>query len=422
MIGLADAKFEFDPFSIEVMANPDCYYKELRDKHPAYYSDQYDTYFFSRFDDVWEVLRVGGNTFVATEGNLPTPEYLRTHRNNGAPPFVSVNPMGPGPSLPSPFYEDMRQAHIAPLQPKSVAALKDVVREHAHEQLNQLLPRRKFDLSLDYAAIVAARMVCHLFRLPLSVADKVLQKVGAIGRSDPAKEGRKSIDLSVFFTEMKPYIIPLVQTRRAAGADGSHSLIDGLINCRTKPDQRALNNDEIADQLVCAMVGGMEAVPKVTARGIMELWRRPHQLRAVYADLEKNLPLAVQEIIRYCAPAQYTFRTAHKDVMVAGQYVRAGQRVASMLYSASRDEREFKDPDEFIWDRSIPRVISFGLGQHHCIGKHLAALEVRTLIHEFLFRVNSVEFLLEEAGRNAGYFQRGWISLPVIVHAKETMP
>jgi cytochrome P450 len=214
---------------------------------------------------------------------------------------------------------------------------------------------------------------------------------------------------------MKPYVIPLVQERRAAGADGSHRLVDGLINYRTQPDQRALGDIEIADQLICAIVGGMEAVPKVTSRGVMELWRRPEQLKAVRADLAKNLPIAVDEIIRFCAPAQYTFRTAHKDVTVAGRQVKAGQRVASMLYSASRDEREFEDPDEFIWNRAIPRVISFGLGQHHCIGKHLALLEVRTLIHEFLTHVNSVEFLLEEAGRNAGYFQKGWISLPVVV-------
>ena len=411
-------QFEFDPFSIEVMADPDYYYRKLRDGHPGYYSEQYDTYFFSRFNDVWEVLRVGNNTLVATEGNLPTPEYLRSHRNSGAPPFASVNPMGPGPALPSPFYEDMRQAHIAPLQPRRVAALGEVVRGHAHEQLKLLLLRHKFDLSLDYAAIVAARMVCHLFQLPLSVADDVLQEVGAIGRSDPAKEGKKSIDLSAFFTQMKPYIVPLVQARRAAGADGSHALVDGLINYRMKPDRRSLGDEEIADQLVCAMVGGMEAVPKVTARGIMELWRRPEQLSAVRADLENNLPLAVNEIIRYCAPAQYTFRTAHKDVTVAGQSIRAGQRVASMLYSASRDEREFRYPDEFIWNRPIPRVISFGLGQHHCIGKHLAVLEVRTLIHEFLTNIRSVEFLLDEAGRNSGYFQRGWISLPVIVRGE----
>jgi cytochrome P450 len=214
---------------------------------------------------------------------------------------------------------------------------------------------------------------------------------------------------------MPQFVFPAIAARRKAGADGSNGLIDGLINHRTRPDGRALDDQEIANQLVCAMVGGMESVPKVTGGGLMELWRRPEQLAAVRADLGKNLPIAVEEMVRYCAPAQYTFRTAHKDLSVAGQDVKAGQRVACMLYSASRDEREFDRPNDFIWNRAIPRVISFGLGQHHCIGKHLALLEVRTMIHEFLSRVTAFDFVLDDAGGNAGYFQRGWVNLPVVV-------
>jgi len=209
--------------------------------------------------------------------------------------------------------------------------------------------------------------------------------------------------------------VPAVQARRNAGADGSNGLIDGLINYRGQPGDRPLSDPEIADQLVCAMVGGMESVPKVIGRGIMELWRRPEQLRAVRTDLEKNVSIAADEMVRYCAPAQYTFRTAHKDLTLAGQNVKAGQRVACLLYGASRDEREFESPDEFIWNRKIPRTLSFGLGQHHCIGKHLALLEVRTLVFEFLSRVQSFDFCLDDAGLNQGYFQKGWVSMPVII-------
>jgi cytochrome P450 len=412
MAGSAASVLGLDPFSAEVMTNPLPFYKELRDRHPIHYFDKYDTYFFSRFSDVWEVLRVGDNTFVATETNLPTPEYLRTHRNDGAPRFASSNPMAPGPMLPSPYYEQMRLAHIAPLRPHSVAALKELVRDLARRQLQQLLPRRKFDLTVDYAGIVAASVVCHLFGMPLSLAAEVLQNVNEIARRNPLKEG---VDLAIFFTRLKQYIVPAIHARRAAGADGSNSLIDGLINYRTSPDQRALGDSEIADQLVCVMVGGMESAPKVTAQGIMELWQRPDQLKAVRANLDSNVPVAVEEIIRYCAPAQYTFRTAHRDVTVAGQRVKAGQRVACLLHSASRDEREFEDPDSFIWNRPIRRVLSFGLGQHHCIGKHLAQLEVRTLVHEFLSQVPAFDIVMDEAVRNPSYFQRGWISLPVIV-------
>jgi cytochrome P450 len=404
--------FEFDPFSSEVVANASVYFKRLRDQYPVYYSEKYDTYFFSRFSDVWEVLRVGDNALLATETNLPTADYLRTHRNNGAPPFASINPMAPGPTLPSPYYEAMRLAHNTPLRPKSVAALQEFVRGLARAQLGEVLPRRKFNLTADYAAVVPARVICHLFGLPSSVAEEVRREIAEIGTYKPGREG---VNLLAFFSNLQRYIVPAIQARRAAGADGSNGLIDGLINCRVQPDQRALSDDEIADQLVCAMVGGMESVPKVAAQGMLELWRRPDQLEAVRADLDRNVPVAVEEMIRFCAPAQYTFRTAHKDVTVAGQHVKAGQRVACLLHSASRDEREFQDPDQFIWNRTIARVLSFGMGQHHCIGKHLAQLEVRTLVHEFLVRVQRFDFLMDEAGLNPGYFQRGWINLPVAI-------
>ena len=412
MTDAGHAALEIDLFSPRVLADPQPVYKMLRDKHPVYYSEEYDTFFFSRFADVWEVLRVGENALLATESNLPTPEYLRTHRNGTAPPFASVNPMAPGPRLPSPWYEEMRSAHIAPLRPKSVALLKTFVGELARERLAQLLPRRKFNLTMDYAGMVGVTVICSLFGLPASRAEDLLNKVNEITRYSPEK---KSIDLSMFFTALTQDIVPAIQARRSAGADGSNGLIDGLISYRMEPDRRALSDQEIADQLVCAMVGGIESMPKVTAQGIMELWRRPEQLAAVRADLDRNVPVAVQEMIRYCAPAQYTFRTAHKDLTVARQHVKAGQRVACMLFSASRDEREFDDPDSFIWNRPIRRVLSFGLGQHHCIGKHLAQLEVTTLIHELLSQVQSFEFVLDDAIQNAGYMQRGWINLPIVV-------
>jgi cytochrome P450 len=412
MTDTTTAPFDIDLFSPEVLADPQPVYRLLRDEHPVFYSRDYDTFFFSRFEDVWEILRIGDNALLATETNLPTPEYLRSHRNTGAPPLASTNPMAPGPQLHSPWYEEMRQAHIAPLRPKKAAQLAAYIRQLARERLALLLPKRKFNLTMDYAGVVGVSVICSLFGLPAERAEQLMDKVNEITRYKPDK---KSVDLRDFFSALTGDIIPAIQARRHAGADGSNLLIDGLINYRVAPDGRALSDQEICDQLVCAMVGGIESMPKVTAQGILELWRRPEQLAAVRADLAANVPVAVQEMLRFGAPAQYTFRTAHQDLTVAGVRVKAGQRVASMLNSASRDEREFENPDEFIWNRTIPRVLSFGLGQHHCIGKHLATLEVAILVEEFLSQVKTFEFALDEAAQNAGVVQRGWINLPVIV-------
>jgi cytochrome P450 len=408
---MSSTPFERDPLDPSGLADLASFYKELRDRRPVYYYEPYDTYFFSRFEDVWRVLRIGDNTFAATETNLPTRDYLRSHRNTGnPPPFASTNPMAPLAALPSPWYEEMRNAHIAPLKPKAVQKLSDFIREVTRERLEALLPLGRFDMVMDFAGFVVANSICRLFGLPKERAASLFHDVNTATRPD----ANSTVDFAKFFAQVKGYIVPCIEARREAGADGENRLIDGLVNYRM-PDGRALSDSEIADQLVCIMVGGLESASKVSATGIMELWRNPGQLAAVREDLATNVPIAVDEMVRHGAPAQYTFRTAHRDVTVAGTDIRAGQRICAMIWSAAHDECEFDRPELFIWNRKAPRTISFGIGQHHCIGKHLALLEVRIIVEEFLARVERFEFDMAKARRNPSYFQHGWIRLPVTI-------
>ncbi|MFA7601583.1 MAG: cytochrome P450 [Novosphingobium sp.] len=406
---MSEELLQADPFSSDLMVDPLPFYRALRDRAPVRYYPEYDTFFLSRFEDVWSALRIGDNVLLSTENSLPTPQYLRTHHNDGAPPFASVDPLAPGPTLPSPWYEAMRQAHIAPLRPRAVLALTEFIERTVDEVLDQVLAKGTFDLIGDFAATVNARVICHLFGLDLAHAPELLAIVADLTRVDPRQGG---VDFNMFFDRLTEQIVPVVQARRAAGADGSNLLVDGLVNFR-REDGRALSDVEISNQLTCVMIAGVESASKVTASGLLELFSRPDQLAEVRSDLEANVPKVVAEMVRFTAPAQYTFRTAHKDFEIAGQPVRAGQRVACLLRSASRDEREFDRPDEFIWNREIKRVISFGLGQHHCIGKHLALVEVTTMVRAFLSRVTSAEFLTQEGERNPSCFQWGWVRLPV---------
>ena len=410
MADVMEAPFLRDPLSPEGIGDLPTFYRELRELDSTYYYPDYDTFFFSRFADVWELLRVGDNAFTAVETNLPTPEYLRSHHNTGRPPpFAPTNPMAAMPALASPWYEEMRNAHMAPFKPKAVAALGDFIRAACNRRLDELLPLGRFDMVLDFAGVVAAASICRLFGLPPERAQGLFEDVNEATR--PAADG--SVDFAKFFVKVKAYIVPCITARREAGPDGSNGLIDGLVNYRM--EGRALSDNEIADQLVCAMVGGLESASKVTAGGIMELWRNPPQLDEVRSDLTANVPVAVNEMVRHCAPAQYSFRTAHRDVEIAGTRIQAGQRVCAMVWSAAHDEREFAQADQFIWNRKAERVISFGLGQHHCIGKHLALLEVRIMVEEFLARVPHFRFDMDAAARNPSYFQHGWIRLPVVV-------
>lgn len=400
---------EYDPFSKEVMADPLPFYKVLRQRTPILYLEKYDTWVISRFQDIVDVLSIGDNTFIATDTTLPNPERLLRH-NHGKVQELPLAPVPIGTLLGSPHFEVLRQAHMKPFRPRAVASLEEQVRRLANERLDELLPKGRFDLTQEYGGLVAASVICHLLGMPLSRAPEVLNLVNQLSLTDPDSGGN---DVAVTIGRSVEMMRAYVAKRREAGADGSVPLIDGLAQLQFQG--RALTDDEVAVQLVCAFVGGTETVPKITAHGLMELTRAPQQLEAVRADLEKNVPPAVEEMIRYCAPAQWFVRTAHKPVALGGHNIEVGQRIMVLFASAARDEREYDRPDEFIWNRHIKRTLSFGFGQHFCIGVHLARLELRVLVGEFLRRVRSFSFDMEHAVRLPSSFQWGWNTLPVVV-------
>lgn len=399
----------YDPFDVKIMGNPHPFYDRLRSQHPVYYTAKYDTFWLSRFADIVEMLAIGDNSLVSSESSIPMPEVLLRH-HKGTPPRASLDPMPPMTLLHSPVYDEIRNAHIKPFRPGPVAQLDTFCREVCRNLLDELLPKREFDLFLDYGGTLSALLTCRLFHLDPAQARDILETVNAITMYDPERGG---IDNSLFFTKLKRFMVPAIAKRRAHGADGSVPLFDGLLNYRVKPDGRSLSDDEIADELTCAFIANTETPGKVAAQGLLELCKRPQQLEELRRDLQRNAPIAAEEMLRYCAPAQFLLRTIHKDVVIAGVPMRAGQRVAALVACANRDEREFEKAGDFIWNRKIRRQLSFGLGLHHCMGLHITRLQIRVLVQEFLLRVNSYGFDLRKAILRPSYFHWAYASLPV---------
>ena len=113
--------------------------------------------------------------------------------------------------------------------------------------------------------------------------------------------------------------------------------------------------------------------------------------------------------------AQWFARTLRKPFTIHDTTIKPGQRIITLLASANRDEREYTDPDEFIWNRPIERLLAFGRGQHFCLGVHLARLEIAIMVTEWLKRVPDWRVVSESASRPPSSFQWGWNNIPVEV-------
>ncbi len=401
--------FAYDPFDADVMANPLPYYRTLRDHHPLYYMPRWDTFALSRFDDIWRVLQVDDGTFVASEGTLP-PASVLAHHNTGPVDDPPLHPLPFHAVFDADLYNQIRSAHSQPLRPKAVAGLEARIRTLANERLDELLPRGSFDLTQDYGGIVAASMVCGLLGISTDLAPQVLAAVNAGSLSEPGE----GVDTAQARPNYLEFLTPVVERRRAAPSGDPLPVVDGLLGYRL-PDGSALDDLEVATQMLCIFIGGTETVPKIVAHGLWELSQRPDQLAAVRADPEHTVPIAREEMIRFCAPAQWFARTARKPFTIHDQTIRPGQRIITLLASANRDEREYPEPDEFVWNRPIKRSLAFGRGQHFCIGYHLARLEVAVLVQEWLRRVPDYAIVSGAATRLPSSFQWGWNKIPVEV-------
>jgi cytochrome P450 len=105
-------------------------------------------------------------------------------------------------------------------------------------------------------------------------------------------------------------------------------------------------------------------------------------------------------------------RTATEDYELRGRRIRAGDDVCLFYASANRDEEVFEDPFEFRVDREENPHLAFGVGEHFCMGAHLARLEVRVFLEELLPRLESIE-LAGPPERLASNFSGGLKRLPL---------
>ena len=101
---------------------------------------------------------------------------------------------------------------------------------------------------------------------------------------------------------------------------------------------------------------------------------------------------AIEEILRYTTVVPLFRRTATADTEIAGQKIAAGEKVVMWYSAANRDEGVFPDPDRFDIERPEARKhLTFGHGEHMCVGNMVARLQLRIAIAAFINRFDTLE-------------------------------
>jgi cholest-4-en-3-one 26-monooxygenase len=138
------------------------------------------------------------------------------------------------------------------------------------------------------------------------------------------------------------------------------------------------------------VIAGNETTRNATSGGLLALIENPDELEKVRRDPALLKPL-VEEVLRWTSPVIHFCRTAARDAEVSGQQVREGDRLVLFYPSANRDEDVFDEPDRFHADRKPNRHVAFGIGEHFCLGAHVARLELEVIFRRLIARLDEVE-------------------------------
>ena len=387
---------DYDPFSDAVFDDPYPIYRRLRDESPLHHLDEYDCWFVSRFADVW-ALEQDQRSLTSKHGTTST--HLVTKQTPTSPNLSCLDPPEHGP---------VRGFFNPPFKPGAVAKLEPLVRALAREAIDALRERGEADVVADLGGWLSTRVVCTILGLPLEDADQILSWVNTYFHREPGRRGSTATGIEAA-KELAMYLFRLSKEARARGAP------EGSVLHRLHHEELAgehVDDMGVAVHLNMLVIGGTETFPKVFSAALARLAANPEQRAACIAN-PALVPHAFHETLRIDMPTQMLGRTIARDFTMHGRTLRAGSGLLFLWGSANRDEREFSDPDTFDLRRRAPRILSFGHGQHMCLGAHVARLEGRVLLEEVLRAMPDYELDETNARRLRSEFFRGWASLPI---------
>jgi len=305
-----------------------------------------------------------------------------------------------------PQHTQLRKIVNRGFTPKRIRDLMSVLEQRAQGIVDDIIERGSCDFVSDVAAELPLQAIADFLGVPQEDRRMIFDWSNQlIGFDDP--EFRNSEEQAQeAAAQIYAYAEGLAAERQANPRD---DIVTALISAEV--DGEALTTNEFDLFFLLLAVAGNETTRNAISHGMLALIEHPDQRRRLL-DAPTLIDTAVEEILRWATPVMHFRRTATQDVEIHGQKIEAGQGVIMWHISANRDEEVFDDPDAFDVHRHPNPHLSFGIGEHFCLGAHLARLEGKVFFEELLATFPSIE-LTGEPRRVRSNLNNGLKSLPV---------
>ena len=355
-------------------------FRLLRARDPVHWSDKGGFWSLTKHADVQHVSR-RPDLFCSSKGILIS--QIREIRAGAAkvigdlpPTIIMMDP---------PVHNRFRKLVVKGFTPRMVSGLEGRMREIARACLDSIPPGETVDFVEHVAEPLPMHVIAELLGVP--AADRTDFKRWSDAMVD-AGGGGVTPESQKHQAELFAYLNHRIDEHRAKPAD---DLITALLEAEI--DGEHLAQTEVLMFCLTLLVAGNETTRNLISGGGLELARAPDELAWLAAD-PARIPDAVEEMLRWVAPVRHFARQATRDTELRDQSISQGQFVVMWYGAANRDEEVFgpaPDPEVFDVRRPPGPQISFGFGEHMCMGASLARLEARVVYEELLARFPGFE-------------------------------
>jgi cytochrome P450 len=388
----------YDPYDVEINADPYPVFRRLREEAPLYYNEQHDFYALSRYDDVSDAL-FDHQLFSSAHGVIL--ELIKA--NIEIPPGLIL--------MEDPPTHDIHRKLLSRMfTPRKIAALEDNVREFCARSLDPLVGTQRWDFIAALGAQMPMRTISMLLGIPEESQEMFRDHTNEQMRTEagkPMHAAESGLDTGEIFAAY-------IDWRAEHPSD---DIVTELLNVEFEDatgTTRRLSRDELLMYVNVVAGAGNETTTRLIGWTGKVLAEHPDQRRQLVED-KSLVPQAIEEVLRYEPPAPHVARYVTRDVEYYGQTVPEGSALMLLVGAANRDSSQFP-PDGDVFDiHRVPRQhLTFSVGTHYCLGAALARLEGRIALEEILKRFPEWDIDLTEAKLSPTSTVRGWESLPAV--------
>lgn len=357
-------------FGPEFLAAPHDFMAKLHDRMPPIWYDVSPVgnhWQLIRYEDAFHMLR--NYEVFSNEGATPFPRDPNDYFY-----FIPIE-------IDPPDHRKYRAILDPVFSPKGVATLEDNIRQRTNDLIDEFIDKGQCEYTEAFGRPLPVSVFLDLMGLPQEKRDTFVKW---------AMELLHSNDREIMGQAMHSISTYLKEAIAEKTANPDDKVISRIIQAQV--DGRAMTPPEIFGFVTFLFIGGLDTVFATLNNIWVWLAQNPDRVKEIISDPD-NINNQVEELLRVFS-VTFAGRMVAKDYELHGVKMKKGDRVTAVLPTANYDPEAFPNPTEVKFDRPRKPILAFAGGPHSCMGAHLARLEVKVALQEWLRRIP--EFALKE--------------------------